>query len=65
MGVERVLDNSQLVMISKINEESILYSIMLFSAIQQILNACYVKDPGIQSQVYEINSHKNSNRENS
>lgn len=32
------------------------------NAVQQIsLNASYVKDPGIQSQVCEINDHKNTN----
>ena len=58
------LDNSQLVMISKINGESLHCSIMPVSTIHPaLLNACYVKDPGIQSQVDEINSHKKSNHE--
>jgi len=53
-------------MISKINGESLPCSIMPVSTIHPaLLNACYVKDPGIQSQVDEINSHKNSNHENS
>lgn len=61
-----ILDNSQLVMISKINGESLTCAIMPISAIHPaLLNARYVKDPGIQSQVDEVNSHKNSNHENS
>lgn len=66
MEVEIVLENSPYVVISKITKENITYSIMPSNVIQQtLLNASYVKDPGIQSQVCEINDHKNTNHENS
>ena len=57
-----ISDNSQLVMISKINGERLPCSIMPISEIHlALLNACFVKDP--KSGWW--NSHKNSNHENS
>lgn len=61
MAVEILWENSQYVMISQINKENITCSIMS----PTLLSASYGKDPGIQSQVCEINDHKNTNHENS
>lgn len=48
MEVEIALENSRYVVIFKINKENITCSIMPSNAIQRaLLNASYVKDPGI------------------